>query len=409
MQDKQNDGDISNDPQNPKDIKGDIHTINGFHKLTFQERLQRLKEARGFSDEEVRILSTDSSNLPIAKADIMIENCIGMFPIPIGIARNFLINGKKYLIPMATEEPSVVAGANKAAKLAAKTGGFTASASDPIMIGQIQFSNIEYSFTKKDLDDLIIKEKNRIEQIAKNSDPRLYELGGGLRELWSKEINTPRSRMQIVEFSIDVRDAMGANAVNTLAEKIGSYLKDMIPATMGIRILSNLCVKRMAKSTARFDLSEEGGDRILEKILDAQAFAEADVFRATTHNKGIMNGITAVCLALGNDTRAIEAAVHSYAAISGTYKPLTTYRKISDTILEGIIELPLAVGTVGGISQFHPTAHINKKILNVERATELSVVCASVGLAQNLAALLALCGKGIQDAHMKLHHRKQSG
>lgn len=409
MQDNKNINNENHDKQNSADKQRDIHNYRGFHRLSIQERLQLLRENRGLSNEEYQILSTDSPNLPINKADIMIENCIGTFPIPIGIARNFLINGKKYLVPMATEEPSVVAGANKAAKLAAKTGGFIANTSEPIMIGQIQFTKIEPSFRKKDLDDLLTKERNRIEQIAKDSDPKLYGLGGGLKEVWSKEINTSRGRMQIVEFSMDVRDAMGANAVNTVAEAIGNYLKDSIPGAMGIRILSNLCVKRMVKSTACFDLSEEGGELILEKILDAQAFAEADIFRATTHNKGIMNGITAVCSALGSDTRAIEAAVHSYAAISGTYKPITAYRKKSDTILEGTIEFPLAVGTVGGIAQFHPTAQLMKKILNVERATELSVVCASVGLAQNLAALLALCGKGIQDAHMKLHHRKQIG
>ncbi len=395
--------------QDLNDTNRTIHSISGFHKLTVKERIDRIKEMAGLSEEDYRLLATDSPTLPISKADKMIENCIGTFPLPIGIARNFIINGINYSVPMATEEPSVVAGANKAAKLAAKMGGFTASASEPLMIGQIQFTDIQENFSHQSLEELLANVREKIEKIAIDSDPKLYEIGGGLRALWSKELHTSRGRMHIVEFSMDVRDAMGANAINTVAERIGDYLKDQIPGKMGIRILSNLCVKRMVESTARFDLTDEGGEPILEKILDAQAFAEFDIFRAVTHNKGIMNGITAVCLALGNDTRAIEAAAHSYASNSGKYGPLTKYRKITSTILEGTIELPLSVGTVGGSSQFHPTAQLMKKILNIKRATELSVVCASVGLAQNLAALLALCGKGIQDAHMKLHHRKQNG
>lgn len=374
--------------------------IEGFYRLSVDERLNRVAEFAELSPEEKKILSTTSS-MPIEVADRMIENVIGTFELPVGIATNFLIDGKDYLIPMVIEEPSVVAAASNAAKMARVKGGFITSSTGPKMIGQIQVTNLPDPNSAK---FQIIAHKEEIIEKANMQDPLLVSLGGGCKDIEARVIDTIAGRMLIVHLIVDVKDAMGANAVNTMAEAVAPLIEKITGGKVYLRIISNLAVYRIARAYAVFDKDTIGGEEVVEGILNAYAFALADPFRCATHNKGIMNGISAVTIATGNDFRAIEAGAHAYAALNG-YKPLTTYEKNKNGDLVGTIEVPVAVGTVGGSTSVNPVAKVNLKILGVKSADELSRVIAAVGLAQNFAALRALATEGIQRGHMELHAR----
>lgn len=375
--------------------------IAGFYKLTPEERLNKVKKFAGLSERETEILR-ESGSLEITQADKIIENVVGTLELPIGIATNFLINEEDYLIPMSIEESSVVAAASYAAKIARKKGGFETDSTPPLMIGQIQVTQIEdIEDTKK----IVRSKKEKIIEIANEQDPTLVDLGGGAKDLETKKIETPSGDMLIVHLIVDTRDAMGANAVNTMAEAVAPLIEEITGGRVILRIISNLADKRIAKAKATFDKEELGGEKAVEGILRAYHFADGDPYRATTHNKGIMNGIDAVVLATGNDTRAIEAGAHAYASIGGSYKPLTSWRKNDEGDLVGEIEIPIAVGTIGGASQMNPISRTCLKILGAESSQELAEVIAAVGLAQNLAALRALATEGIQRGHMKLHAR----
>ena len=367
--------------------------ISGFYKLPIEERVRKVKEFAGLSDEEEKLLLSMSA-LPMETADRMVENVIGTFQLPLGIATNFLINGRDYLIPMAIEETSVIAAASNAAKMARVQGGFKAEASEPLMIGQIQILN-----PNKNAAEEIEKHKEEIIELANAQDKILVSLGGGARDVEARWISED---MMCVHLIVDVRDAMGANAVNTMAEACAPLVQNITGGRALLRIISNLADKRLVEAQAVFDKDAIGGEKVVDDILHAYKFASIDPYRAATHNKGIMNGIDAVIIATGNDWRAIEAGAHAFAAKNG-YTSLTTWRKNEEGHLEGKIKIPMAVGLVGGATKVHPMAQLSIKILGIKSAKELAEVIASVGLAQNFAAIRALATKGIQDGHMRLH------
>jgi len=375
--------------------------ISGFYKLTPKERIQIVKRFAGLTDEEVKILQSTGS-LPLELADRMIENVVGAIPIPLGIAANFLINGRDYLIPMAIEEPSVVAAASYAAKMARLKGGFFTSSTEPIMIGQIQAVGIENPYGAK---MSILAAKSEILKKANEQDPMLVSVGGGAKDLDAKVIDTRSGPMVITELHVDCRDAMGANAVNTMTEAVAPMIERIAHGKVYMRIISNLATKRLARAWTIVAKKEVGGEEVVNGIVEAYNFAAADPYRAATHNKGILNGIIGVVIATGNDHRAVEAGAHAYAARSGHYGPLTVWEKNKDGDLVGSIELPMAVGIIGGATKVHPVAKIALKILGVKTANELGEVMAAVGLAQNLGALRALAHEGIQRGHMSLHAR----
>ncbi len=372
--------------------------VSGFYKLSMEERLKFVKEFAGLSDEEVEIIR--GRGLPLDIADRMIENVVGTYELPLGIAVNFRINDKDYLIPMAIEEPSVVAAASHAAKLARVKGGFYANADSSLMIGQIQVTNVNPYEAKFE----ILRNKDKLLKIANAQDKTLIKFGGGARDIKVRIIDTIKGKMVIVHLIVDCVDAMGANIVNTMCEAVAPYIESLVGGKVYLRIISNLAKYRLARAKAVFDKDAIGGEDVVEGVLNAYAFALADIYRAATHNKGIMNGIIALALATGNDTRALEAGAHAYAALNG-YKPLTHYERNKDGDLVGYIELPIAVGTVGGATRVHPVAKVCLKILGVRTAKELAEVMASLGLAQNFAALRALATEGIQRGHMELHAR----
>lgn len=375
--------------------------LSGFYKLSPEDRLRIVKEFADLSGEEVATLSNTGA-LAMELANRMIENVIGGFTLPLGIATNFRINGRDYLIPMALEEPSVVAAASNVAKMARAKGGFTASATEPRMIGQIQLIGVANA---GEAEKKIITSKSAILELANKQDPVLVKFGGGARDLEVRALDTLAGKMLVVHLLVDCRDAMGANAVNTMAEAVAPRLERLSGGKALLRIISNLAVHRLARAKAVFAKEAIGGEEVVDAILKAYAFAEADEYRCATHNKGIMNGIVAVALATGNDTRALEAGAHAYAALNGKYTPLTRYERNSDGDLVGEIELPMAAGLVGGATAVHPSAKACVKILGVKTASELAQVMASVGLAQNFAALRALATEGIQRGHMSLHAR----
>ncbi|MBS7650104.1 MAG: hydroxymethylglutaryl-CoA reductase, degradative [Candidatus Bathyarchaeia archaeon] len=375
--------------------------ISGFYNLTPDERLRILKDFASLTDEEVNILRSTGS-LDINLANRMIENVVGVMPVTLGIATNFLINGRDYLIPMAIEEPSVVAAASNAAKMAREKGGFTTSSTQPVMIGQIQILKVPDPYRAR---MSLLSAKDEILQKANEQDPILVSKGGGAKDIRCKVLNTIVGSMVILELLVDCRDAMGANAVNTMAEAVAPIVERISGGKVCLRIISNLATERLARAKATFSKAALGGEEVVEGIINAYAFALADPYRCATHNKGIMNGITAVVLATGNDTRAVEAGAHSYAALHGGYRPLTTWEKNRDGDLVGTIEVPMAVGLIGGATATHPVAKIAIKILGVKSASELAQIIAAVGLAQNLAALRALATEGIQRGHMTLHAR----
>jgi len=369
--------------------------ISKFYEKPLGERIGILKEFGDLTDEEVSQLQKFGA-LEFETANRMIENVYSTFALPLGIATNFVINGKEYLVPFALEEPSVVAAASNAAKL---SSGFEAKATAPVMIGQIQIVKVKNP--KVALKKILAKKKEILES-ATAVDSTLVKFGGGPRKLEGKVINTKRGKMIVLHLLVDVRDAMGANAVNTMCERISPIVEEISDGETRLKIISNLAVHRTVKAKSVWKKEIIGQDAV-DGVLDAYEFAANDVYRAATHNKGIMNGIDAVVVATGNDFRAIEAGAHAFASLSGKYKPLTKYYKDKGGNLAGEIELPMAVGLVGGATKTHPIAKINVKLLGVKTASELAEVIASVGLAQNFAALKALGTEGIQRGHMRLH------
>ncbi len=375
--------------------------ISGFYKLKPKERLALVKEFAGLSNEECTLL-LNTGSLPLEAADRMIENVVGAFPLPLGIGVNFLINNCDYLIPMAIEEPSVVAAASYAAKMVREGGGFKTSSTPPVMIGQIQVVGIVDPEQAK---QRVLAAKHDIIDEANAQDPVLASVGGGAKDLDAKVISTMVGPMLIVELQVDCRDAMGANAVNTMAEAVAPFIERITGGRVYLRIISNLATKRLARAWCTVPKEAVGGEEVVDGIVNASAFAAADPYRAATHNKGAMNGIIAVILATGNDHRAIEAGAHAYAALNGRYTALSTWEKTENGDLKGVIELPMAVGLIGGAVRTHPIAKIAIKILGVKTANEFAEVLAAVGLAQNLGALRALAHEGIQRGHMSLHAR----
>ena len=374
--------------------------MSGFYKLSRKERVKMLMKVTGLGEDDLGPL-IDPGKVDLEILDHMIENVVGAMTLPLGIATNFKIDGREYLIPMALEEPSVVAAASNAARMARDLGGFTATDTGPLMIAQIQVVEVRTPHAAK---NRVIEAKDELLRLANEQDPILVRFGGGARDLRVRIIDTSVGVMLITELIIDTRDAMGANAVNTMAEALAPRIEKLTGGRVILRILSNLAEYRLVRARATFDKEMLGGNDVVNDIITAWAFAEADPYRCATHNKGIMNGIDAVVIATGNDFRAIEAGAHSYAAVDG-YKSLTKYEKDTDGNLVGSIELPMAVGLVGGATKIHPVARACVKILGVKTALELGHVIASVGLAQNLAALRALASEGIQKGHMALHAR----
>jgi hydroxymethylglutaryl-CoA reductase len=375
--------------------------LSGFYKLNPSERLRLVKDFSGISDEDAKLLS-ETKGITIEQADKMIENVIGIFPIPIGVAVNFVINEKNYLIPMAIEEPSVVAAASNSAKMARSGGGFHTSNTGPIMIGQIQTMNVVDPHNAR---LKILESRNEILSKANEQDPILVKVGGGCLDLHVKVLDSSEGYMIVTELEVDCRDAMGANAVNTMTEAVAPIIDRITGGRTYLRIISNLASKRLVRSRSIYPKESLGGPDFVDGILNAHAFAVADEYRCSTHNKGIMNGVTAVAIATGQDTRAIEAGAHTFSVRQGRIRPLTRWEKNEEGDLVGSIEIPMAVGLIGGATAVHPIAKICVKIIDVESATELGEVMASVGLAQNLAALRALSSEGIQKGHMRLHAR----
>jgi hydroxymethylglutaryl-CoA reductase len=383
----------------------------GFYQKSVKERQAAVTEWAGLSAEEAQVF-IGGAGLSFQAADHMIENAIGVFGLPLGIATNFRVNGRDVLVPMAIEEPSVVAGASYAARLAREGGGFTCSSSEPLMIAQIQVLDLVNAEAAR-LD--VLANKARLMEIAQNVDPMLVGAGGGPRDIEARVISSPLGPMLIVHVIVDCRDAMGANAVNTMAERLRPALEDLTGGRVNLRILSNLADRRVARAKAAFPLAalsfeSDGvhyeGAQVRDRIVEAWAFAAADPYRATTHNKGIMNGVDAVVIATGNDWRAIEAGAHAYAARSGRYTSLSHWGVDTKGNLVGSLEMPMAVGIVGGATQVHPMAKVALKLMGVETARELAEIIVAVGLAQNFAAIRALATEGIQRGHMALHARQ---
>ncbi|HEX7257739.1 MAG TPA: hydroxymethylglutaryl-CoA reductase, degradative [Nitrososphaeraceae archaeon] len=384
-----------------------------FYELDHYDRLEFLKKDAHLTDQDLKIFQDFPKNFEFDKVNNMIENAIGFVPIPLGIATNFIINGRKYLIPMAIEEPSVIAAASKAAKIASIKGGFLAEADNSIMIGQIQLISRD---KRNDKDKFFYKEeRDRVKKIILNNKEKLLEIANSksrsvhaidlqIREISDESINKI-GYMIIIELIIDTKDAMGANVINTMCELIAPELEKITKCTVILKILSNYSTKRMARCKAIFPKEMIGGSKGVERILYAFAFAYSDIYRAVTHNKGLMNGIDGVAMATGQDVRAIEAAAHAYASKDGKYRSLTKWYKSKEGDLVGEIEIPLAIGTVGGITSVHPYVKTPLKILNIKKAKELALIMVAVGLAQNFAALRALADEGIQKGHMRLHAR----
>ncbi len=380
---------------------GKSSELSGFYKLPVADRVRLVKEFAGLNDEETNLLQKPGA-LGFDVANRMVENLVGVMPVPLGVAVNFLVNGRDVIVPMAIEEPSVIAAASNAAKMSRAKGGFHATCTDPIMIGQIQIAGVQDAHRAR---FEILAHKTDILKHANDQDPVLVSLGGGARDLEVRIIDTFLGKMVIAELLVDCRDAMGANAVNTMAEAVAPLVEKISGGHVYLRIISNLAVKRLARAKAIFAKEALGGEEVVDGIVRAYAFAAADPYRCATHNKGIMNGVTAVVLATGNDTRAIEAGAHAYAARSGHYAPLTTWEKDTKGDLVGTLEMPMAVGIVGGATASNPIAKLSVKILGIKTALELAAIIVSVGLAQNLAALRALAAEGIQRGHMSLHAR----
>ena len=373
--------------------------IGGFHKLGIPQRVAAVAAFAGLDEaEQGHLLNT--GNLPAETADHLIENFIGTMNIPVGIATNMKIDGRDRLIPMATEESSVVAAVCNAARQCYDNGGFITSMSGSLMIAQIQLVDVP---DPQHARIEILERREQIRELCDACDPILVKLGGGFRDLEVRVIETVGGVMVITHLVVDTRDAMGANAVNTMAEKIAPMIAGWTNGRTNLRILSNLADRRLARARCVWRTADIGGEAVRDGMLSAYHFADADPYRAATHNKGIMNGIDAVVLATGNDTRAVEAGAHAYAARKGHYRSLTTWEVTASGDLAGVIEVPMAVGLVGGATKLHPTAKAALKILDVRSADELARIIAAVGLAQNFSAIKALATTGIQKGHMALH------
>ncbi len=381
--------------------------IPSFYNLPLDERAQKLAEAAGLSLEELAGLH--AAGLSAEGADHMVENAVGTFALPLGIGLNFVVDGREVLVPMAIEEPSVIAGASFMAKLARAGGGFRTTSSEPLMIGQMQVLEV------KDLQasrTALLAHKADLLALADDIDPLLKKLGGGARDLEVRLIDdSPIGAFLVVHLIYDVRDAMGANAVNTACERLAPQVEKISGGRVHLRILSNLADRRLTRAectipAAELAFGDFSGERVRDGILEAWAFAAADPYRAATHNKGIMNGVDAVVIATGNDWRAIEAGAHAYAARGGRYTSLSTWARDEQGNLTGWLEMPMAVGIVGGATKVHPGAKAGLKLMGVQRAADLAGIIVSVGLAQNLAALRALATEGIQRGHMTLHARQ---
>ena len=379
-------------------------SISKFFEKTLKERLSAVADFSDLSPDELKIIEDATGGISFEKADNMIENAIGTFSLPLGIATNFRINGKDYLIPMVIEESSVIAASSKAAKTARIHDGFKAEADESYSIGQIQVvdTDVQAAIPK------IIDASHDILNLANEQSNTLSKLGKGAKEISCKDIETDSGHMLIVELLIDVGDAMGANVTNTMCEAVAPMIEKLSGGKTLLRILSNYSTKRMVRVSAVFDKDEIGGEGVVDDMILAFQFADNDTYRAVTHNKGVMNGVIAVANATGQDSRAIEAAAHAYASKTGSYRSLTKWEKDGNGNLVGNFELPLSVGIVGGVIQHHPIAKICTKILGVTTTQELSCIIAAVGLAQNFSAMRALATEGIQKGHMKLHARKEN-
>jgi hydroxymethylglutaryl-CoA reductase len=384
--------------------------LAGLYKLSRVERAQKLIETLELTPEDQAALE---SGLSLEQADAMIENVVGRYALPLGVATNFLINGREFVIPMVVEEPSIVAGVSYAAKLIQAGGGFQTWSSDPLMIGQIQVLELKELSTAK---TQLLAAKSELLAAANRHHPTIQRLGGGAKDIECQLLpQTPAGPMLIVHLLYDCRDAMGANAVNTAVETLAPLVEQLTGGRVNLRILSNLTDRRMARAEcqvpvellARYELS---GPQVAQSIFEAWALAAVDPYRAATHNKGIMNGVDAVAIATGNDWRAVEAGAHAYAARQGRYTSLSEWFLVKQgaqiTALRGVLETPLSVGTVGGATKAHPTARVALKILGQPDARSLAEIMVAVGLAQNLAALRALATEGIQRGHMRLHARQ---
>ena len=379
-------------------------SIPKFFEKSHEEKLNIISNFSDLTEDELNHLKNATGGIDFEHANKMIENAIGTFSLPLGIATNFKINDKDYLVPMVIEEPSVVAAASKAAKIARIHGGFQAKVDGNISIGQIQVLDVDINKSIS----IINSNSNEIIQLANSSSKTLPKLGKGAKQVHCKEIKTPSSSMLIVELMIDVGDAMGANVTNTMCETVAPLIEKITGGKTLLRILSNYSTKRMVTTTATFDKDAVGGEQVVDNMILAFEFADNDVYRAVTHNKGVMNGTISVANATGQDSRAIEAAAHAYASHTGRYRSLTTWSKDDSGNLVGTFEIPLSVGIVGGVTNDHPIAKICTKILQLTNVQDLACIMASTGLAQNFAAMRALSTEGIQKGHMKLHARKQA-
>lgn len=373
--------------------------IEGLHKMSPDARLQAVALQAGLDNEAVASLA-DAASGQIELADRLVENAISSMAIPVGVATNMTVDGRDVLVPMATEESSVIAAVCNSAKRCRSTGGFKTSTSGPIMAAQIQLLGAS---DPENVRLKVLERFDEIKEICDATDPLLLKFGGGFRDLDIRVIDSAEGPMTVVHIIVDTRDAMGANAVNSMAEALAPKLEQWTGARSLLRILTNLADRRVARVRAVWPLAEIGGEQVRDDMLSAYYFADADPYRAATHNKGIMNGISAVVLATGNDTRAIEAGAHAYAAKGGRYRSMTRWEKDGDGNLVGILEMPMAVGLIGGATKIHPTAQANLKILGVKTADELARIIVAVGLAQNFGAMRALATTGIQKGHMALH------
>jgi len=374
--------------------------ISGFHKLSVAERIDQTLAFAGLADSDLKALFLDTGNLPAERVDQLIENAVGTMNIPVGMATNLLIDGKDYLVPMATEESSVVAAVCNAARQCYDSGGFVTSMSGTRMIAQVQLVDAPDPHNAR---LAILERTEEIRAICDDCDPVLVRLGGGFRDLEVRIIDAPSGPMVISHLIVDTRDAMGANAVNTMAEKLAPHIESWTGGRVYLRILSNLADHRLARARCIWKLDAIGGAAVRDGMIKAAEFALMDPYRAATHNKGIMNGVTAVVMATGNDTRAIEAGAHAYAARKGWYSSLTHWEVTREGDLAGSLEMPMAVGLIGGATKLHPMARTCLQIMDIQSAEQLSRVIAAVGLAQNFSALKALATEGIQKGHMSLH------
>lgn len=374
--------------------------ISGFHKLSVPERVDKVMAFAGLDDAELRSQFLNTGNLPADLGDRLIENMVGTMNIPVGVATNLLIDGRDYLVPMATEESSVVAAVCNAGRQCYDSGGFVTSMSGTKMIAQVQLVDV----TDPNNARLTILERiDEIREICDACDPVLVERGGGFRDVEVRVLESAQGPMVITHLIVDTRDAMGANAVNTMAEKLAPHLEAWTGGRVYLRILSNLADRRLARARCVWKADAIGGAAVRDGIIRAYEFAAMDPYRAATHNKGIMNGVTAVVMATGNDTRAVEAGAHAYAARKGWYGSLSHWEVTRDGDLAGTLEMPMAVGLIGGATKLHPMARASLRIMGIESAQQLARVIAAVGLAQNFSALKALATDGVQKGHMSLH------